>query len=185
MLALFDKSISVVYHVSYMKTNISPQDGKRKRAMIYERLGCTESEYLKEITRLYVEEKWCAQQIRDRVVEKTGIELTTRSMQRALQSLGVTRPVGDAFRLAAKTGRVKWAYKENKYKRKALNPKVRYRVMERDRFKCVLCGVTAKDSILEVDHIVAVSDGGGHEMENLRVLCYECNIGRYRAQKFK
>jgi hypothetical protein len=165
--------------------NIRANDGRTKRRETLLALGMTQDEYDKEIITLYVDERWCAQQIRDRVVEMSGIEITVRSMQRQLERLGVTRAVGDAFRLAAKTGRVKWAYKENKYKRKAVNPTVRYRVMERDKFKCVLCGATAKDDLLELDHIVAVSDGGGNEESNLRVLCYHCNVGRHKAKKWK
>ncbi len=63
--------------------------------------------------------------------------------------------------------------------RAAIKPSVRWRVLERDGQKCTVCGRTAADGAkLEVDHIVAVADGGGDEESNLRVLCWSCNRGK-------
>jgi hypothetical protein len=64
--------------------------------------------------------------------------------------------------------------------RRAIAPAKRFSVMERDGWRCVLCGRGAKSDPpveLEVDHIVPVSKGGGDEEENLRALCLECNRG--------
>lgn len=58
---------------------------------------------------------------------------------------------------------------------------VRYRVLSRDRFRCVLCGGTpATDPfcLLHVDHIVPVAHGGANDLMNLRTLCEHCNLGR-------
>ena len=56
---------------------------------------------------------------------------------------------------------------------------VRYQVMKRDHFKCVLCGRRAEDGvILEIDHIIPVSKGGTSDLSNLRTLCKECNRGK-------
>ncbi len=58
---------------------------------------------------------------------------------------------------------------------------LRFRVLSRDRFKCVLCGdhpARNPDCDLHVDHVVAWSRGGRTEMENLRTLCAQCNVGR-------
>ncbi len=57
---------------------------------------------------------------------------------------------------------------------------VRYDVLKRDR-KCVLCGATPEidtEVLLHVDHIVPRSKGGSNEMNNLQVLCAECNLGK-------
>lgn len=71
-------------------------------------------------------------------------------------------------------------YKQTKkYQRSLVTPSLRYDVMQRDNFTCVLCGATQKDGIkLHVDHIRPVSKGGKTEMDNLRTLCSTCNIGK-------
>lgn len=66
-------------------------------------------------------------------------------------------------------------------KRKAVPAGLRYKVLARDGFKCVLCGASPKKSDevqLHVDHILPVSKGGTNAMENLRTLCAVCNLGK-------
>ena len=58
---------------------------------------------------------------------------------------------------------------------------LRYAVLKRDNFKCVLCGASpATDPCckLHVDHIVAWSRGGRTIISNLRTLCEPCNLGK-------
>ena len=58
---------------------------------------------------------------------------------------------------------------------------LRYRVLVRDNFKCVLCGNTpARDQAcrLHVDHMDPYSKGGRTLIENLRTLCDSCNVGK-------
>lgn len=64
--------------------------------------------------------------------------------------------------------------------RSLMTPKLRYQIMQRDGFKCVLCGRSMADGIkqLEVDHIKPVSKGGLTEPGNLRTLCWDCNQGK-------
>jgi HNH endonuclease len=52
---------------------------------------------------------------------------------------------------------------------------VRIRVMKRDRFRCTYCGVAGTDAELEVDHIIALANGGSHHMSNLTTACRACN----------
>ncbi len=52
---------------------------------------------------------------------------------------------------------------------------VRYEVLKAAKFRCELCGVSADECALEVDHIVPRSKGGSDEMTNLQALCYVCN----------
>ena len=69
--------------------------------------------------------------------------------------------------------------KTAKYQREIMTPSLRYDVMKRDGFRCVLCGAEAKDGIkLHVDHIIPVSKGGKTEISNLRTLCDRCNMGK-------
>lgn len=63
--------------------------------------------------------------------------------------------------------------------RRMMTDSLRYDVMQRDNFRCRLCGVSADDGArLHVDHIVPVSRGGKTEMSNLRTLCEQCNLGK-------
>lgn len=52
---------------------------------------------------------------------------------------------------------------------------VRIRVMKRDRFQCTYCGASGNDTELEVDHIIAVANGGSNHMSNLTTACVACN----------
>lgn len=58
---------------------------------------------------------------------------------------------------------------------------LRYTVLSRDRFKCVICGNSPAISIdchLHVDHIYPFSKGGKTDISNLRTLCKNCNLGK-------
>jgi len=64
-------------------------------------------------------------------------------------------------------------------RRQAITPRKRFKVFQRDSFRCQICGRSqANDIILHVDHRISVVDGGSDEMENLQVLCSECNLGK-------
>jgi hypothetical protein len=58
---------------------------------------------------------------------------------------------------------------------------LRYKILCRDKFRCVVCGASpAKDLGVElhVDHIHPWSRGGQNIEENLRTLCFKCNLGK-------
>lgn len=75
--------------------------------------------------------------------------------------------------------------KTTQYQRGLMTDSLRYDVMKRDGFKCVLCGATAGDGIkLHVDHIFPVSKGGKTELNNLRTLCDRCNLGKKAKYDF-
>lgn len=67
------------------------------------------------------------------------------------------------------------------YQRSLMTPKLRYQILQRDNFRCVLCGRDQSSSPLEVDHIQPVSKGGKTEPHNLRTLCRDCNRGKSDA----
>jgi len=59
--------------------------------------------------------------------------------------------------------------------------RLRYKVLDGDRFSCRQCGASpAKHSGVElhIDHIVPWSRGGGTVLENLQTLCTKCNLGK-------
>ncbi len=62
-----------------------------------------------------------------------------------------------------------------------VNLRLRFRVMQRDNFRCCACGASpAKDPTvqLHVDHIIPWSKGGETVEENLQTLCSKCNLGK-------
>lgn len=61
------------------------------------------------------------------------------------------------------------------------SPRLRFRVLRRDSFRCVLCGRSPEKVtglILHVDHMIAWTKGGRTEYDNLRTLCEPCNLGK-------
>ena len=70
-----------------------------------------------------------------------------------------------------------WSYEElQEVRKRKRNRKIpashRKQVLRRDLYQCQHCG---SSSSLSVDHIFPFSRGGGHEIENLQVLCKSCN----------
>lgn len=52
---------------------------------------------------------------------------------------------------------------------------LRYEILKAAKFHCELCGVSADEKALEVDHIVPRNHGGTDDLQNLQALCYSCN----------
>jgi hypothetical protein len=62
-----------------------------------------------------------------------------------------------------------------------INLRLRFKVFQRDNFKCKICGKSpAIDPtvILHVDHIISWSKDGETILENLQTLCSGCNLGK-------
>lgn len=72
-----------------------------------------------------------------------------------------------------------WAEFRLKGKRRpGIGKAIRFSIFKRDGYLCQLCGNSAKDGKLELDHKVPVSKGGTNAPENLWVLCFDCNRGK-------
>lgn len=57
--------------------------------------------------------------------------------------------------------------------------RVRFLVLQRDRYRCQICGRSAQDgALLHIDHKVARANGGSDQLDNLWVLCSLCNNGK-------
>lgn len=68
---------------------------------------------------------------------------------------------------------------QRRKERGKMSPSLRYNILKRDNFRCVLCGRSAQDGVkLHVDHIVPISKGGKTIPDNLRTLCEQCNVGK-------
>lgn len=61
-----------------------------------------------------------------------------------------------------------------------VSKRLRFRILVRDRFRCVYCGARATDPgvKLDVDHVKPRSRGGKTEPSNLATACWPCNNGK-------
>ena len=67
-----------------------------------------------------------------------------------------------------------------------VNYRIRFKVMQRDNFRCCACGASpAKDPNVElhIDHIIPWSKGGETTLDNLQTLCRACNLGKSNLTK--
>lgn len=56
---------------------------------------------------------------------------------------------------------------------------LRFKVLERDGFRCRYCGKSQEDGAkVEVDHVIPRSKGGRDTMDNLVTACFDCNRGK-------
>ena len=56
--------------------------------------------------------------------------------------------------------------------RARVSNEIRFKIYERDHYRCKRCGATSN---LTIDHIVPISKGGKSEPSNLQTLCESCN----------
>lgn len=55
---------------------------------------------------------------------------------------------------------------------------IRYQVLKRAKYRCELCGASAEDVPLHVDHIVPRNCGGKDDISNFQALCITCNTNK-------
>lgn len=60
----------------------------------------------------------------------------------------------------------------------SLPPSIRMEALVHYGHRCIYCGVTSRESQLEVDHVIPVAKGGTNEIGNLVVACKPCNRGK-------
>lgn len=53
------------------------------------------------------------------------------------------------------------------------------KLYEQQQHKCAYCGIELTPLILAVDHKIPKSKGGPHKIENLQLLCHNCNISKF------
>jgi 5-methylcytosine-specific restriction endonuclease McrA len=64
--------------------------------------------------------------------------------------------------------------------RDSIRAQMRFRVLQRDGFRCRYCGRPggAPGVVLHVDHVVPLAAGGCSTEDNLLTACEECNLGK-------
>jgi diadenosine tetraphosphate (Ap4A) HIT family hydrolase/5-methylcytosine-specific restriction endonuclease McrA len=80
----------------------------------------------------------------------------------------------DAFE--SKRGQSVWEHRRRGHR--PISGSVRYEVLSRAKFKCELCGISADEKNIEVDHIFPKSLGGKDDLSNFQALCYSCNAAK-------
>lgn len=55
---------------------------------------------------------------------------------------------------------------------------LRDQVFERDGHRCTYCGSDGNGFSLHCDHVLAISQGGTHSLENLTTACQSCNSSK-------
>lgn len=89
------------------------------------------------------------------------------SYRNAVLLAGLTPLVGTPDRDKVPTGRT------------AISNGLRFKVLSRDRFRCVYCGGSPQEGyVLQVDHKIPVDQGGPTEESNLATACSLCNSGK-------
>lgn len=59
-----------------------------------------------------------------------------------------------------------------------LNRRLRIAVLERDGYRCIYCGRSSRETVLEVDHVIPRARGGVDLSINLVTACRDCNGGK-------
>lgn len=60
----------------------------------------------------------------------------------------------------------------------AVSKRLRFEILRRDNHTCQLCGGSAPEVRLTVDHVIPVTLGGPDAAENLQAACVDCNAGK-------
>lgn len=76
----------------------------------------------------------------------------------------------------AKRGDAMWEHRSRSHT--PISGSIRYEVLKRAEFRCELCGISAEEKSLEVDHIHPKSLGGIDDLSNYQALCYTCNASK-------
>ena len=76
----------------------------------------------------------------------------------------------------AKRGEAIWEHRRRGHD--PISGSIRYEVLKRAEFRCELCGISAEEKSLEVDHIHPKSLGGKDDLSNYQSLCYSCNASK-------
>jgi len=114
---------------------------------------------------------------------------TLEAFVKYINSEEETTPVNDEIEdksdketsLPRKDSQTTTSHKSSRKTTRDINLRLRFKVMQRDNFKCCICGkspATSPGVTLHIDHIKPWSKGGETTIDNLQTLCSECNLGK-------
>lgn len=110
------------------------------------------------------------------IKETLQLPITARQVQRVIKKFGLTRSDSETRYRSMARGRMIYKIKPNKIKRKTLYLKIRMQVLQRDNYRCVLCGADKTHARIQIDHIN--EDKNDNRLENLQTVCEDCNKGK-------
>lgn len=99
-----------------------------------------------------------------------------KSLEAFVEYMRVVESKGEA----EAEGKLNSKFRKKKTSRN-INSRLRLLILQRDLFKCKICGASPSSSAdvkLEVDHIIPYSKGGETVESNLQTLCRLCNNGK-------
>jgi diadenosine tetraphosphate (Ap4A) HIT family hydrolase len=113
------------------------------------------------------------------ITERNGEEYTLNGADQLTQDqvdelVALCQQRIDQFEVAR--GDKVWAHRRRGHR--PVPGSVRYKVLSAAKFRCELCGVSADEKNLEVDHIFPKSLGGKDDITNYQALCYTCNAAK-------
>lgn len=122
-------------------------------------------------------------QIQEHFKDKYKIETSVRNIQGYLKKMGITRTSSEAKILSIKTKRHIYRKKpeHEKYHHKFISHLVRMQILQRDAFKCQLCGNgTHNGSSVEIHH--KDFNPKNNNLNNLQTLCHLCHRGLHATK---
>lgn len=114
--------------------------------------------------------------------DKHQINVTSKHLSDYIKKKGLLRSYSERKINAIKRGRMVYTKKLKHEKCKSGNPssKTRLTVLQRDNFKCTLCGNSPQTgSTLEIHH----KNGANNDLKNLQTLCFLCHRGIHSLKK--
>lgn len=99
-------------------------------------------------------------------------------------SIEVQCPCGEWFEAQRSTAKYcsekcKSRYSQRVKRRMRIPSDIRWRVLRRDKFRCVYCRDDSDRKKLRIDHIVPITKGGlPLALRNLITACHDCNAGK-------
>jgi 5-methylcytosine-specific restriction endonuclease McrA len=102
-------------------------------------------------------------------------KISVRQVQRIAKIHNVVRTNIESNKIMSKHKTYYKLPEAMRVKRKHISRRVRYEIIAKHPF-CALCGITAKDCRIDIDHID--NNATNNKLENLQVLCIPCNQGK-------
>ena len=93
-------------------------------------------------------------------------------MPKKLKSISQLTPSWDPMRIVDRY------IEKSRRDARVIPPWLRHSILNRDNSTCQCCGRKAPEYRIDVDHKVPPNHGGTSEPENLRAICFECNVGK-------
>jgi 5-methylcytosine-specific restriction endonuclease McrA len=135
----------------------------------------------KYICKQYIRGLSC-NEIAEKLLNEYNIKVSVKHLSDKIKGLIGLRNYSERKKNAIKRGRMVYHKKpkHEKYKHGSLSSKIRFKVLQRDKFKCTLCGNSPETgATLEIHHI----NGAKNEIENLQTLCYSCHRGLHYTKR--